>query len=840
MRKLWFVVVVGCVAGWVAACGDSGDASQFGQGQPEGGNGDPPVPPGVFTPDGGVDVTPPVNDSGNIDCDADPAACLPPAVCGDGKPGLGESCDDGNILPGDGCSATCQIEAPYWACAFGSKCVDVRDCAALVEAGLADGGDGGCVAPPKPAVCGDGVIDPGEACDDGNISPGDGCSLDCKAIEADFVCPTPGAKCVSTVKCGDGKITGTETCDDGQAVPTSGDGCDVNCHVEAGWSCPIPGAACKAASCGDGIVAGDEDCDDGKPPANGDGCSATCTLEPGWKCPPATACSKTTCGDNKKEGTEQCDDGNLRPFDGCSPTCEVEPKCAGGVCTAVCGDGVKFPSEACDDGNLRDGDGCSSTCTLEPGFNCTNVASALPPTLDIPIIYRDTTPALNGDFESYCCGSALGMVSNLLAADGEPVFAWKGSPQFMTDAPTFAKWYHDGPTNTPIFSTLTLKRQGVTSSYVFDSNTDAPYVALGGFFPLDGKGFGNYGGSGHNFHFTSELRDVFTFAGGEVLNFSGDDDVWVFINGHLVVDIGGVHGAMTGSVTLTAGMMDLGSPFAVPPVPPAPVGLVVGGMYEFAVFQAERHTVASNYKLTLTGFVKQKTTCTPICGDAIKTKTEACDDGVNAGGYGKCAPGCVLGPYCGDKIVQNPPEICDDGVNLTPWTPSSLSTACGPGCLKPKFCGDGIVEGAFGETCDLGAANTDDPALDYNGCKTNCQPGPRCGDATVDAAHGEVCDNGFNITAYVAHPTASDCAPGCKKPRFCGDSAVDFPFEQCDRGILNVNDGSYNSCTTDCKLGPRCGDGIVQAAAGEQCDDGNRTNGDGCSAACLTEGIPPK
>jgi cysteine-rich repeat protein len=40
---------------------------------------------------------------------------------------------------------------------------------------------------------------------------------------------------------------------------------------------------------------------------------------------------------------------------------------------------------------------------------------------------------------------------------------------------------------------------------------------------------------------------------------------------------------------------------------------------------------------------------------------EQCDDGQNTGGYGQCAPGCVLGPRCGDGIIQTPQEDCDDG-----------------------------------------------------------------------------------------------------------------------------------------------------------------------------------
>ncbi|OJH39073.1 DUF4215 domain-containing protein [Cystobacter ferrugineus] len=563
------------------------------------------------------------------------------------------------------------IRSRFVGLALASLVLSLTACSGVVEPPDPDCDGGSCPVDPGPiGWCGDGQRTGNEACDDGNTVSGDGCAADCGAVEPGYSCEPPGSACFLGV-CGNGKVEGREVCDDRNS--TGGDGCSANCMtVEDGWNCPLSGGRCQAARCGDGIIAGDEECEDGNTKAE-DGCNTVCRLEAGYKCDTiGEPCTKTKCGDKIREGTEQCDDGNNDMGDGCSPLCVREPNCnREGICQAVCGDGVILPgtNEECDDGNTRSNDGCSSECKYEEGFMCDVIKSTPPDKLELPFVFRDfrgynhdPVPSLglpkgHIDFENGN-DSEKGIVGPLyspLGSDGKPVYAKEGKTSATTHGKAaFEQWYQDvyqeddpnKKVNKTVVKTLPLlKKSGDT--YELDDSE---------FFELDGLGWVALGPdyerttNKHNFSFTSEVRYWFEYKETEVLSFRGDDDVFVYINGRLALDLGGVHNPESGIITLknVAGKDQL--------------NLVKGRIYEAVVFQAERHTTGSNYQLTLSNFDTTRTECRPTCGNSTIDDGEECDDGVNAGGYGKCARGCVWGPRCGDKVVQSDQgEKCDDG-----------------------------------------------------------------------------------------------------------------------------------------------------------------------------------
>jgi fibro-slime domain-containing protein len=203
--------------------------------------------------------------------------------------------------------------------------------------------------------------------------------------------------------------------------------------------------------------------------------------------------------------------------------------------------------------------------------------SAPAATINLTGTIRDFKPSYwpggHPDFESTIGGLQTGAVASILGLDGLPVFTGAGIPGYTTQA-NFDKWWRDDPSNMKATYGITLDDTGHPGVYTYSSNA---------FFPIDGQLFGNLP-IFHNYDFTYHISTTLGFSGGETLTFTGDDDLWVFINGQLAVDIGGIHPATIQSITLN----------------PGDFGMTAGNNYSFDIFYAERHILDAAFRMDIT------------------------------------------------------------------------------------------------------------------------------------------------------------------------------------------------------------------------------------------------
>jgi fibro-slime domain-containing protein len=182
--------------------------------------------------------------------------------------------------------------------------------------------------------------------------------------------------------------------------------------------------------------------------------------------------------------------------------------------------------------------------------------------------FKDDHP----DFEKMIV-TVRGLVKPDLGGDDKPVYAPPGPTQVTAGAASFDQWYRDvAGVNTKIMIPLPLV-QTRPGNFAYANNA---------FFPLDGQGFGNQGRN-HNFHFTTEIHASFKYRGGERFTFTGDDDVFIFVNKKLALDLGGVHREQSATIDFD--------------MQAAALGITVGNVYAFDAFHAERHTTESNFRM---------------------------------------------------------------------------------------------------------------------------------------------------------------------------------------------------------------------------------------------------
>ena len=312
--------------------------------------GDPSNPNEGICPDGPIDQTcslePYRGCTSDVDCNPAPSGncgdCLPNQVC---QSSLRQCFLDPIVRVGTPGTRDSVIAATF--CLPPTRSDSINNVAGLP-------GPGAVLQPTRTfkigPLCGNGVVDTGEACDGASDAscPGE-CGIDCQCPGAavcgdgevnqpseecdggdDGTCPgLCQANCTCGAFCGDGDVNQpSEVCDDGNT--TSGDGCDANC---------------TPSGCGNDVRTGAEQCDGADAAAcNGSTCKADCTCNP-------------FCGDGiQNQPSEECD-GSDQGI--CGGTCDGDCTCA-----PFCGDGVREAAESCDGSDDTACPGqCAGDCT---------------------------------------------------------------------------------------------------------------------------------------------------------------------------------------------------------------------------------------------------------------------------------------------------------------------------------------------------------------------------------------------------------------------------------------------------------------------------------------------
>jgi len=185
-------------------------------------------------------------------------------------------------------------------------------------------------------------------------------------------------------------------------------------------------------------------------------------------------------------------------------------------------------------------------------------------------IIRDFTPS----HEHFNSSSLIDKesISSTLDEDKKPSLESDSSQ----DKYLFSQW----------FRTMNNVNSEIPIDLIFEpiySVKDVYFYSNSNYFPIDHQGFGNWRRTGHNYHFTTEIKTKFEYTKGTYFSISGGDNIFVYINKKLAIELKGSR--------LQFATIEFGDEIETY------FNLEIGEKYELYIFQAKRLITPSIFKI---------------------------------------------------------------------------------------------------------------------------------------------------------------------------------------------------------------------------------------------------